>query len=76
MSLKCVHIDAGLRIQNNGNYSPCCVARTVVYKDHNGDPMNVKTHTIDEAFASPTLKEIRKAFENNIKHPGCSDCWQ
>ena len=33
MSLKCVHIDAGLRIQNNGNYSPCCVARTVVYKD-------------------------------------------
>ena len=76
MSLRCVHIDAGLRIQNNGSYSPCCVAREVAYKDENGEYMNVKTHTFDDAFASPTLKEIRDAFKNNIKHPGCSDCWQ
>lgn len=76
MSLRCVHIDAGLRIQNNGNYSPCCVARTVVYKDKDGNDMNVKTHSFDEAFASPTLQEIRDAFKNNIKHPGCQDCWQ
>lgn len=76
MSLRCVHIDAGLRIQNNGRYSPCCVAREVAYKDDNGEYMNVKTHTIDEAFASPTLQEIRDAFKNNIKHPGCADCWQ
>lgn len=76
MSLKCVHIDAGLRIHTDGTYSPCCVARGVVYKDEKGTPMNVKTHTFDDAYTSPTLQEIREAFKNGEKHKACSDCWQ
>jgi len=76
MRLKCVHIDSGLRIQTDGSYSPCCVAREVKYKDHSGQTMNVKTHTFEEAFSSPTLNEIRNAFINNVKHPACGDCWQ
>ena len=76
MSLRCTHIDAGLRIDTKGSYSPCCAAREIEYKDDNGQVMNVKTHTFEDAFNSPTLREIREAFKNNIKHPGCSDCWQ
>ena len=76
MSLKCTNIDAGIRIHTDGTYSPCCLTRGVKYKDRKGEDMNVKTHTFEEAFSSPTLDEIRNAFKNNIKHPACETCWQ
>jgi len=76
MSLKCTNIDAGLRIHTDGTYSPCCLTRGVKYKDRKGEDMNVKTHTFEEAFSSPTLDEIRNAFKNNTKHPACETCWQ
>jgi MoaA/NifB/PqqE/SkfB family radical SAM enzyme len=76
MSLRCVNIDAGLRIQTNGSFSPCCVARHVEYKDENGKTLTAKENTFEEAFMSPTLAKLREDFANGIKNPLCGDCWQ
>lgn len=76
MSLKCVNIDAGLRIQTDGSFSPCCVARHVAYKDENGNTLTAKDNSFEEAFMSPTLAKLRNDFEKGIRNPLCGDCWQ
>ena len=76
MSLKCVNIDAGLRIQTDGSFSPCCVARHFAYKDENGNTLTAKDNSFEEAFMSPTLAKLRNDFEKGIRNPLCGDCWQ
>ena len=76
MSLKCVNLESSLRIATDGTFHPCCVAKQSQFRDESGRLMNIQTHTFEEAFMSPTLQELRKAFEEGKKHPICEICWK
>ena len=53
MSLRCVHIESGLRVTNNGAIQPCCYFNpSVNYKDDKGLDLNVNSTTLLKAFDS------------------------
>ena len=77
MSLRCVHIESGLRVTNNGAIQPCCYFNpSVNYKDDNGLDLNVNSTSLLKAFDSPTLAKLREQFSRGERPDGCSRCWK
>ena len=74
MSLRCVHIESGLRVTNNGAIQPCCYFNpSVNYKDDNGLDLNVNSTSLLKAFDSPTLAKLREQFSRGERPDGCRD---
>lgn len=73
--IKCANISNGLRVTTDGKFTPCCIANEAYLKDDEGNVMSVLTTTFQEALNSPTLKKLKKDFENDIKSPECNGCW-
>lgn len=68
-----------LVIQQNGNYRACCQCIRHPYgilKDEHELPLNILTHSIDEARNSNVLKDIRKAMIKGEKPEVCNLCWE
>jgi len=74
MSKPCLWAKHGLGLHNSGRGYLCCHSRTYL-KDSNGDDIYWHTHTLDDAWASPTRQEIQQALEQGIEHPNCDACW-
>ena len=72
--LYCNWANRGLALHNNGGALLCCQSREFL-KDNNGGKIAWHTHTLDDAWASPTRKEIQLALDQGIQHPNCNACW-
>ena len=72
--LKCINIKNGLRVATNGTYSGCCLMNDH-YKEEDGTPIHIGTHSMNDAFNSYSAVKINEAFENGEKHPICRQCW-
>ena len=72
--LYCNWADRGLALHNSGAALVCCHSRTYL-KDDKDQGIFWHTHSLDDAWASPTRKEIQSALEQGIQHPNCNACW-
>lgn len=72
--LYCNWANHGLALHNSGGALLCCQSRTPL-EDNNGKKILWHTHTLDDAWASPTRKEIQSALDQGIQHPNCNACW-
>jgi hypothetical protein len=70
----CVLADMGLSTQNGG-YTSMCNQSRVWFVDGNNDLIRLDEHTLEDAWASPTRKEIVAALKNGQQHNNCQDCW-
>ena len=53
-----------------GTTRPCCL-----YTDEIPN-VDLKTHTLEDAFASETMQKLRTQFSNDEKPDGCRNCWR
>lgn len=72
--LYCVLADKGLGLHNSGRTYLCCHSRTYL-EDSQNQQIYLDTHTLEDAWASPTRREIQQALENEQEHPNCQACW-
>jgi len=56
-----------LEVQSNGNISPCCMSSTKLG--------NIQSTTLNSAFTSPVLDQLRDDLLSGKKPDGCSNCW-
>lgn len=61
-------------ISSDGKYKPC--SKHHDYITHEGKIMDVKSHSIMEAWNSDYLQNMRQMMLNEQRHPGCSECWR
>ena len=73
-NLYCVLADKGLGLHNSGRTYLCCHSRKYL-EDAQGEQIYLDTHTLEQAWSSPTRKEIQTALENNVEHASCQACW-
>ena len=53
-----------------GTTRPCCLYTDEILN------VDLKTHTLEDAFASETMQELRTQFSNAEKPDGCRNCWR
>ena len=75
MSLKCPWADHHITVSSTGNISTCCMSVPVI-DSGSGQPYNIKTHTISQAFNSKEFNSIRENLHNSIKDKNCDSCWR
>lgn len=75
MSLRCGNIEGGLRIGTDGQFYACCLAWKHPYKDKDGNILNAKNTTFEEALNSDSAKELKDTLARGEKHPACKACW-
>lgn len=72
--LYCVIADRGLGLHNSGRTYLCCHSRKYL-EDQQGEQIYLDTHTLEDAWASPTRLEIQASLEQGVEHPSCQACW-
>lgn len=72
--LYCNWADRGLALHNSGGALLCCQSRTYL-QDNQGQQIFWHTHTLENAWSSPTRLEIQNALDQGIQHPNCQACW-
>lgn len=72
--LYCVIADRGLGLHNSGRTYLCCHSRKYL-EDQEGEQIYLDTHTLEDAWASPTRQEIQTALEQGVEHASCQACW-
>jgi sulfatase maturation enzyme AslB (radical SAM superfamily) len=70
----CKLCDIGIATQNNGSVAMCNLSKTQ-WRDNNGQVIRLNTHTLEQAWTSPTRIEISDALKSGVQHPNCRDCW-
>lgn len=73
-SLHCVVAHHGLGLHNSGRTYLCCHSRKYL-QDTQGNDIYLDTHSLEDAWASPTRLEIQHALDADIEHPNCQACW-
>jgi organic radical activating enzyme len=77
MSIRCVHIESGLRVTNYGTTQPCCYFDpNIDYKDEEGKKVNVNSTTLPDVFKNKTLSDLRKQFNKGERPVECTRCWK
>ena len=71
---KCVNALYGLRINNDGSCSHCCMQKGHFKKQ--GKKFNVRTDSFQDIVNSEDSKKIRDDLKNGIKNPACQYCWK
>lgn len=57
-------------VTTNGNFAVCCI------HDAPADAqVNINNQKIDHWLKSEYLQEVKQAFRNNERPPGCNKCW-
>lgn len=72
--LYCVIAHKGLGLHNSGRTYLCCHSRKYL-EDQHGQQIYLDSHSLEDAWTSPTRKEIQESLENDIEHPSCQACW-
>jgi len=73
--LSCPWAEQGLALHNTGRALLCCHSRSYLQDDSN-EWIYWHTHTLDDAWNSPTRHEILDSLAKGIEHPNCEACWQ
>lgn len=71
---KCCLTKIGLSTQNEG-YVTICNQSRVHLQDKNKNLIRLDRHSLQDAWLSPTRKEIDESLSNGIRHDNCQDCW-
>lgn len=58
----------------DGKYMPC--SHHDGFITENGQPITVKTHSIEQAWNSGYMQQLRTDFKNNVRNKGCNHCWK
>jgi len=66
---KCILPWISIETTPHGNVRPCCL-----YTKELPD-INLNTHTLQDAFLSQSMNNLRQAFEDGKKPSGCERCW-
>jgi len=74
MSLRCVNLESGLRIENDGSCKSCCMMKDRFMKSKK-ERNNLYTDSFDKVFKSKTRLHIKRALANGEQHPACQRCW-
>ncbi|MCO5229649.1 MAG: twitch domain-containing radical SAM protein [Chitinophagales bacterium] len=61
-------------VTSDGKYRPC--SKHQDYITHNGKVLNARKDTLEEAWNSDYMKEMRQYFIEDKQFPGCSECWR
>jgi sulfatase maturation enzyme AslB (radical SAM superfamily) len=61
--------------ERNGNYLPCCGSLCTGIKKDNGTFYNVTTDSVEEAWKSEWMEDLRKDLLNGNQHSNCQRCW-
>jgi len=69
-SLKCIHVENSIRIENDGKCRACCMQYGTW-----GDDYNVSNKTLDEIKQSPARQDVIAAFKRGERHSDCQRCW-
>ena len=72
--LYCAWAHAGLALHNSGRALLCCHSRTYLEDDFQ-QKIYWHTHRLDDAWHSPTRREIQQALDAGERHPNCAACW-
>lgn len=71
--IKCINLDKGLRIGNNGAFKACCLAESDYVTD--GKVLKAGVNSFEEALESDTANKVREAFAKGERHSYCQKCW-
>lgn len=74
MGLECPWAEHHVTVSSTGIISTCCMSVPVI-DVRTGQPYNIKTHTISEAYNSAEFNSIRQNLRNSIKDKNCNHCW-
>lgn len=72
--LYCTWADRGMALHNSGGALLCCHSRTFL-QDDKGQQIFWHTHTLEDAWNSPTRQEIQEALSRGEQHPNCGACF-
>jgi radical SAM protein with 4Fe4S-binding SPASM domain len=61
-------------VSADGKYMPC--SHHDGYIGNADSVMTVKDHSIEQAWHSEYMQNLRSDFLNNTRHKGCSHCWK
>ena len=70
MSAKCILPWISIETTPLGNVRPCCLYRDEL------PGIDLKTHTLQEAFDSKAMRDLRRSFRRGEKPDGCRNCWR
>ena len=70
MSAKCILPWISIETTPLGNVRPCCL-----YRDELPE-IDLKTHTLQQAFDSKAMRDLRRSFRRGEKPDGCRNCWR
>ena len=69
----CAHAWAGLHVDPNGTARLCCEYLEPI-TDAQGQPYNIKTHTIPAILDSDYIRQVRHQFRQGTTPSACSTC--
>jgi sulfatase maturation enzyme AslB (radical SAM superfamily) len=69
----CAHAWAGLHVWTDGTAGLCCDYQGTI-ADSDGQPYNIKQHSIETIVSSKYMNDIRNQMRNGIDPPGCAGC--
>jgi MoaA/NifB/PqqE/SkfB family radical SAM enzyme len=72
--LYCTWADRGMALHNSGGALLCCHSRTFL-QDQSGQRIFWHTHSLQDAWDSPTRREIQDALTRGEQHPNCGACF-
>src|SRR5579885_2366566 len=58
----------------DGRYKACC--KQIDSITHEGKVLRTSNATIEEAWNSDSMKELRRSFHEKRPHPSCVECWR
>lgn len=73
--LYCRWADKGLALHNSGGSFVCCHSRTFL-QDDQGKQIFWHSHSLQDAWNSPTRKQIQQDLDAGIQHSNCDACWE
>jgi MoaA/NifB/PqqE/SkfB family radical SAM enzyme len=73
-NLYCTWADRGIALHNSGAALVCCQSRSYLHDDRD-QKIFWHTHALEDAWNSPTRREIQDALDQGVQHPNCSACW-
>lgn len=69
----CVIPFTSLLVRADATTSCCCVNQASA--DKNGEPVYLYRDTIEDAWNSPFLQDLRRSMLADERHPSCANCW-
>lgn len=70
----CIHPHAAMSTTPDGFYKTCCMSELPIRKE-DGTPYRPSQDSLQEAFNSPWMDNLRRDLNIGFKNPNCKRCW-